>query len=144
MRAYRKRRWSPLAVNMTPLIDVVFLIIIFFIIMINFSEMHIRKINFPKADETRASKVDKRLKIPLVIKSENMVFLDRTKIEPARLSSILKSKDGVPRDLTMVIQADENVPFSVIKTVMRQLSNANVAKIEFSTLKDSPDGLQED
>lgn len=144
MRAYRKRLWSPLAVNMTPLIDVVFLIIIFFIIMINFSEMHIRKINFPKADETRASQVDKRLKVPLIIKSEDMVFLDRTKIQPAQLSRVMKKKHDAMRDLTVVIQADENVPFAVIKKVMHQLSDADIGKLEFSTLKAHPDSLQED
>ena len=144
MKAYRKRPWPAMAVNMTPLIDVVFLIIIFFIIMINFSEMHIRQVSLPKADETRVSRVDKRLKMPIIIKSEDMIFLDRTKIQVSQLKSIHKIKPGMPMDATVIIQADERVPYGVIKAVMRQLSLANISRIEFSTVKDQPEPLQED
>lgn len=144
MRAYQKRPWSAMAVNLTPLIDVVFLIIIFFIIMINFSEMHIRKLNLPRAEETRASQVDKRLKMSLIIKSKDMVLLERTKIEIGQLHQIYQLKPKAPRDLTVVLQADENVPYGVIKNAMHQLSLADVGSIEFSTLKDSPPALQED
>ncbi len=144
MRAYRKRIWSAMAVNMTPLIDVVFLIIIFFIIMINFSEMHIRKLDLPRASETQASIVDKRLKISLTIKSKDMVLLDRAKIQLSQLHRLRKIKPGLPRDLSVLIQADEKVPYGVIKKAMQQLSHANIQKIEFSTVKDRPSPLQED
>jgi biopolymer transport protein ExbD len=144
MKAYRKRTWSALAVNMTPLIDVVFLIIIFFIIMINFSEMHIRKVNLPKADQTQESQVDKRLKIPLIIQSKEMILLDRTKIKVAQLKSIHKMRPDLPRDVTVVIKADEEVSYGVIKEVMQQLSLGNISRIEFSTVKSKPASLQEE
>jgi biopolymer transport protein TolR len=133
-----------MAVNMTPLIDVVFLIIIFFIIMINFSEMHIRKVNLPNAEETHNSEVDKRLKMPIIIKSEDMIFLDRTRVQVSHLRSIHKIKPNMPRDVTIVIQADETVPYGVIKEVMHKLSLAGISRIEFSTIKDRPQPLQED
>ncbi len=144
MRAYRKHLWSAMAVNMTPLIDVVFLIIIFFIIMINFSEMQIRKLDLPKAGETQASTVAKQLKISLTIKSKDMVLLDRTKIQLSQLDRLRQIKTGLPRDLCVLIQADKKVPYGVIKKAMQQLSLANVQKIEFSTVKDKPSPLQED
>ena len=142
MRAYRKRSWATLAVNMTPLIDVVFLIIIFFIILINFSEMHIRKVNLPKADEAHQSRVDKSRKIPVIIKSEDMIFLDRKKIYMRSLADILKTGYKDPNDITVQIRADENVPYEVIKQVMHQLSLARVSKIEFSTLKEDLEPLE--
>jgi biopolymer transport protein ExbD len=131
-----------MAVNMTPLIDVVFLIIIFFIIMINFSEMHIRKLDLPKADETQESTVPKLLKISLTIKSKDMVLLDRTKIQLSQLDRLRQIKTGLPRDLCVLIQAEAKVPYGVIKKAMQQLSLANVQKIEFSTLKGKPSPLQ--
>ena len=51
MRAYRKRRWTSIAVNMTPLIDVVFLIIIFFIMIMNVTDVLSSKVTLPLADE---------------------------------------------------------------------------------------------
>lgn len=133
-----------MAVNMTPLIDVVFLIIIFFIIMINFSEMQIRKLDIPKAGETQESTVAKQLKISLTIKSKEMILLDRTKIQLSQLNRLRQIKTGLPQDLCVLIQADKKVPYGVIKKALQQLSLANVQKIEFSTVKDRPSPLQED
>lgn len=143
MRAYRKRSWAALAVNMTPLIDVVFLIIIFFIIMINFSERHISNVNLPKADETRDSQVDKKSKLPIIIKSPEMIFLDRKKIEVTHLDAILKARD-VSNNTTITIQADETVSYELIKETLHKLSLAGINRIEFSTLKFQPDPLQKD
>ena len=53
MLAYRKRKWSSLSVNMVPLINVIFLITIFIVMMINFSEVLIKRVNLPKADEAK-------------------------------------------------------------------------------------------
>ncbi|MBU3950460.1 MAG: biopolymer transporter ExbD [Proteobacteria bacterium] len=144
MRAYRKRPWPAMAVNLTPLIDVVFLIIIFFITIINFSEMQNRKVTLPKADEAVNSKVDERLKISLTIKSEDTIFLDGMNIKLDQLDRIYQIKNNIPKNVTIVIQADEKVPYAIIKNAMHKLSLANISKIEFSTLKDKPDPLQED
>ena len=50
MRTHRKRKWSSLTVNMIPLINVIFLINIFIVMMINFSEVLIKRVTLPKAD----------------------------------------------------------------------------------------------
>ena len=68
MRTYRKREWSSMVVNMTPLINVIFLITVFIIIMINFSEVLLRKVNLPKADEAKEIKEQIIKKIPITVK----------------------------------------------------------------------------
>ena len=143
MRAFRKRSWAAMAVNLTPLIDVVFLIIIFFIIMINFSEMHIRKINLPKADQAIDSLVDKTFILPVIIKSREVVYLDRTRVHLESLTSALMEKQRRMARIQVQVLADELVPYEVIKDVLFKLSSAGIGKIEFSTIKDKPDPLQE-
>lgn len=143
MRAYRKRPWSTLAVNMTPLIDVVFLIIIFFIIIINFSEMHILKVNLPKADEAHTSRVKKKLVLPIIIKADGTVLVNRKKTGMESLSRILKKKRSGPEIITAQIRADETVPYEKIKEVLKNLAVANMNRIEFSTMKDEPEPLEE-
>ena len=144
MRAYRKRSWAAMAVNLTPLIDVVFLIIIFFIIMINFSEMHIRKINLPKADEAKDSLVDKNFILPVIVKSEDLLYLDRTRITLESLADGIREKRRTRAMFTVQVMADEAVPYAVIKKVLNQLSSAGIGRIEFSTVKDAPEPLQEE
>jgi len=144
MHTRRKRHWAALAVNMTPLIDVVFLIIIFFIVMINFSEMHIRKVNLPKADEARHSLEAKDQKITIAIKSDGLIFLQRKKIDIHNLANALRGSHQQPEQITVQIRADMDVPYEVLKKIMTTLARARYCKIEFSTLKREPDPLEED
>ena len=141
MRAYKKRPWAELVVNMTPLIDVVFLIIIFFIILINVSEMHIRELNLPKADLARESRIEKRNKIPVIIKSEDVIFLERKSISTNKLPDILKEKYSDPAFITVQIRADEDIPYETVKKVMLLLAGININRVEFSTLQEQPEPL---
>lgn len=138
MRAHRKRPWAQLVVNMTPLIDVVFLIIIFFIIMINFSERHLRNVALPNADEAEKSIVEKKFKIPLTIKSEDVMFLDRTKVSLADLADRFASDVVNKQNVTIQVRADESVPYEVIKKVLIKMAQVHISKIEFATYQDSP------
>ncbi len=89
MRTYRKRPWSSLMVNMTPLIDVVFLIIIFFIMMINFSDVLIRNVVLPKADEAKKSAENTIKKISVTVKSEDFIVVGRKRVELDNIDSAL-------------------------------------------------------
>lgn len=144
MLTRKKRNWAALSVNMTPLIDVVFLIIIFFIILINFSEKHIREVQLPKADEARPSQTDKTQKVLLVIKSDELIFLQRKKVDLPQLSKALMDAHPHPLQMTVQIRADKDIPYAVLKKVMATLAKAGYSKIELSTLKDAPDPLGKD
>ena len=80
MRTYRKREWSSLTVNMVPLINVIFLITIFIVMMINFSEVILKKVNLPKADEAREVKEQIIRKILITVKSEDLIFLGNKRV----------------------------------------------------------------
>ena len=143
MRAYRKRPGTSVIVDMTPLIDVVFLIIIFFIILINFSEIHLRSVNLPKADKEEKSRVENKLKIPITIKSENLVFWERQQLDLKDLPAIIKRLNVDPRDITVQIRANENVAYEVIKKVMMKLTVLHINKVEFAASPETPDPLIE-
>lgn len=144
MRAFRKRPWAELMVNMTPLIDVVFLLIIFFILMINFTEMNIRNVLLPKADEARESRTDKLLKIPITIRTDGKLYLDRRLVRLEDLGAALAQKLAVRKRLVMEIRADEELPYEYIKKVMMAMARANISEIEFATFQDAPVPLEKD
>ena len=68
---------------MTPLINVIFLITVFMIIMINFSEVFLREVNLPKADEAKEVKEQVIKKILITVKSEEFIFLGRKRVSQA-------------------------------------------------------------
>ncbi len=141
MRAYRKRPWAQLIVDLTPLIDVIFLIIIFFIILINFSQIHIRNVVLPKADQAYTASDANKKKIPITIRSEQEIFFQRERVTLATLSQAIARKHPRGSEVTALIRANEDVPYEVIKKVMIGLAKLNIDKVEFATWEGSPDPL---
>ena len=144
MRAFRKRPWASLSVDMTPLIDVIFLIIIFFIIMINFSEMHLHNVNLPNADEARSSQVAQDAKMQITIKTQDVILFERRKIRVRDLPEVLRANHADPMKLTIQIRASDNVPYEVIKEIMLELAHSGIAKVEFSAWQETPEPFDGD
>jgi len=144
MRAFRKRPWAGLTVDMTPLIDVVFLIIIFFIILINFSEMHLHNVRLPKADEAHPSRVTEDAKVTITVKGRDVIFLERQKLQVRDLSALLRKSHADPAKLTIQIRANENVPYEIIRQIMLELAHSGIAKVEFSAWQETPERLDEE
>jgi biopolymer transport protein ExbD len=143
MRAYRKRPWSSLMVNMTPLIDVVFLIIIFFIIMINFSELHITQINLPRADAARERAAPPPQPMNVTVKSEDTIFVGRKRVALDALTDALKELGPRPAVAVATLRADEGIHYEIIKSVMEKIAAARISRIEFATFDEAPTPLEE-
>ena len=126
---------------MTPLIDVIFLIIIFFIILINFSQIHIRNVLLPQADEAVDSGAVDRQPVVLTIRSREAMFLDRERVTLSTLPQAVRSRPGATSDMTALIRADEAVPYEVIRGAMLQFATAGVDRLEFATWQGEPAGL---
>ena len=136
MRAYRKRKWSPLTVNMIPLINVIFLINIFIVMMINFSEVLIKKVTLPKADEAKEVTELLTQKIIITVKSEDTLFIGRTRIVPDDLEHAIRKLVPYPQGSTVQLRGEENIPYEVIQKVMLTLAALGINRIEFSASKE--------
>ena len=142
MRAYRKREWSSLVINMTPLIDVVFLIIIFFIMMMTFSDVLNRKVTLPKADKSTELRQNIIKRVSITVKSDKMIFVDRKKVDLYELEEHLKIKLPNPGKSTVQLRGEENLPYDIIQKVMEKIALAGITLIEFSTKKDESTPLK--
>ena len=138
MLAYRKRPWSSLWLNVTPLIDVIFLMNIFFLLTINFSDVISRSISLPKADEAKAA--DRRLpgRIAVTIKSADAVFvgarsLPLSEIEDG-IARVLAEQSLDPQKTVVQVLADEDLPYEVVQTVLQKAAQRGISRIEFSAL----------
>ncbi len=118
-------------VNMTPLIDVVFLIIIFFIMIMNFSEVITTKVVLPKADEAEVNKDAQELAI--TVKSEELLFVGNEQVSLRDLEKLLKQKAYSDHRNKVQLRGDENVPYDLIQKVMQKIAGAGITQIHFST-----------
>jgi len=144
MRSYRKREWSSLTVNMIPLINVIFLITIFIVMMINFSEVLIKKVNLPKADEAREIKEQPKGKILIIVKSNQLIFLGRKRVSLDNLEDALWQAVDYPQRSTVQLRGDENITYDVIQRVMQKIAALGITRIEFSAYKEPVVPLERD
>ncbi|MFL2534821.1 MAG: ExbD/TolR family protein [Candidatus Azotimanducaceae bacterium] len=128
-----QRRSDPLEINLTPLIDVVFLLLIFFMVSTSFRLETQLNVELPAAASTSARAVD-----PMVISiSRDRIHAidDRVllKNDPISIESgILQAIQSLSPD-EIVLMADANTPHQSVVTVLDILSRAEVKNVQIRT-----------
>jgi len=120
---------------MTPLIDVVFLIIIFFIMIMNITDVISSKVTLPVADESKETRGIEDLSI--VVQSENIFYIGLRQVPLSNIRETLKRKYPNPKDQTVQLRADENVPYETVRKIMQEIAAAGITRINFSTRTES-------
>ena len=103
---FRRQRRDELAINLTPLIDVVFLLLIFFMVSTSFTKSTQLAINLPEAEGEPAP--DSLTRLELTIDAEGRYLLNGNSVDnsPKALRSALRAAAGERRDLPLTIAAD--------------------------------------
>lgn len=116
---------------MTPLIDVVFLIIIFFIMIMNVTDVLSSKVTLPVADESTKTRDIEDLSI--TIESEDLYYIGLKQVAITDIRETLKRKYPNPKGQTVQLRADENVPYETVRRIMQEIAAAGITRINFST-----------
>ena len=129
-RKHRKRSQDEAEINITPMLDIVFIMLIFFIVTTSFvKEMGVdldRPSNAP-VQEKKRSEV-----IPVRIDANGQVFVeDRLVHEGAIRANIVSGLAGKP-DATVVVIADRNADSRFIVTVVDQARSAGAEKVSLA------------
>ena len=82
MRIHRRRSETHLAFNMTPLVDVVFLLIIFFLLLSEFNKDKEQPMELPKS--SKVEKVDKSIAARVDIDKHGNIFLDGNPVKDSK------------------------------------------------------------
>lgn len=121
-------------INMTPLIDLTFLLLITFIITMPLLEQGI-PVNLPKG---RARDMDTPVSRTITLDAEGRIYLDKVSITLAQLGEQMKALAASEPDLTVMVRADEKLAYGKVVEVMRALYDANVTRLGLVTTPDAP------
>ena len=107
-------------VDLTSLIDVVFLLLIFFMVSTTFERESVLKVDLPEA-----SAVEEREETPdsleLVIDSEGRMYLNDQRLidsEEGTIRAAIEQMAGEERNLPLVLRADRQTPHHFVVTAM--------------------------
>ncbi|MEW5903233.1 MAG: biopolymer transporter ExbD [Pseudomonadota bacterium] len=118
-------------INVTPLVDVMLVLLVVFIITAPLLAPQSLKINLPKTDAVQQQ--DKPQKVSLVVDAQGKVEMDKQPVDDAVLAELLKQRATDPQ-FQLQIEADSAVPYGRVAALMALAQKAGVSKLSFITL----------
>ncbi len=126
MRRGRGREREESEVNLTPMLDVVFIMLIFFIVTASFvKEAGIDVTRPPAATATRKE----RGNILIAITENDQIWMDRRQVDPRALRANIERLHAENPQGSVVIQADKNSKNGLLVLVMDAARLAGVSNV---------------
>jgi biopolymer transport protein ExbD len=120
-------------IEMLPLIDIVFLLLVFFIYaMLSMAVHRGLPIVLPVSS---SANIEKRLILSITVKSDGSIYLDERKISLNNLATVLKKKVQTESGKGVLLFADRNLPYQKLFHVLDQIKNAGIRKVSLQAEK---------
>lgn len=134
---FRKGLSDEVEVNLTPLIDVVFLLLIFFMVTTTFDRDAKIKINLPTT--SNASTQAEKNKLELLIDNQGKFYIDGKEVlnnKPETLFRAMSiSLDSMSKNPALVISADANTNYQAVVTAMDIAGRLGLTNFSMATTK---------
>jgi biopolymer transport protein TolR len=116
-------------INVTPLVDVVLVLLIIFMVTAPVLQSGI-EVNVPR---TRTVKEITEERMVISINKQQRVFLGSDAININEIKTKLRQKIRDPQHQSVFIRADEDVPFGAFATVMDAVKGAGITNVSIVT-----------
>jgi biopolymer transport protein ExbD len=114
-------------VEMIPLIDLVFLILVSFVYGVFFMSVH-RGVSVALPLSSTA-KIEKQLTLTLSIQSDGALFLDKEPVPFENLGEALKLRASKNKETGVLLFADKNLPYQKLYTVLDLIRTAGLSQV---------------
>ncbi|HEX5061931.1 MAG TPA: biopolymer transporter ExbD [Kofleriaceae bacterium] len=118
-------------INVTPLVDVMLVLLIIFMITAPLLNNTGVTLELPQVAAQNIE--DPEGKLVMSIKADNTIYLGGTQITWAKLDAMLKANDRVQKESSLYIEADTHLQYGVVITAMAIAKNAGVQHVMFLT-----------
>ena len=136
----KRRSGGTLVLEITPLIDVVFLLLIFFMLATSFDERSAFKIDLPKSTVAKTKSTLKEVQV-LVDKEKNIYlrYTDNSgksqseKLDLSSFVSVVSEKLNTSESKDVMISADKAIDYGFIVEIMSLLKESGASAINIDT-----------
>ncbi len=132
---FRKRLTVKQGIDLTSMIDIVFNLLIFFMVSTTLTNTPIIKVNLPKSSSSSQS--EKTESIFITLANDGKIFLNKEEVVLDELKSKLKELSIEPNatDNIIIIRADEDVPTKSLIESMDIAKSFGFNKLSIATLQ---------
>jgi len=113
-------------INITPMLDVVFIMLIFFIVTASFVKEAGVEVDKPEA---HTSQMKEKANILIAIDAAGSIWIDRRKVDARSVRASIERLHAENPQGTVVIQADQTAKMSVLMEVMDAARLAGVSDV---------------
>jgi len=129
MQFHEKKR-RKVIINITSLIDVLFLLLIFFMVSSTFVEQPGMKLELP---ESKSSSTEKIKELILEINADQSMVLNQESVTIENLEQKFKQLLPSLEEKSLVLKADKNVPHGTVVKVMDMAKLSGIQKLIIAT-----------
>ena len=121
-------------IEMLPLIDIVFLLLVFFIYAM--LSMAVHK-GIPVTLPSSATAETARIRpVAVTLKADNTIFLDRVQVSLEEISDAIRAETMNHERTEVLLFADRTVPYQSVFQIMDQIRNAGIRNISLQAEAD--------
>ena len=115
-------------INLTPLIDVVFVVLISFIVIAPLLE--VENINLASSLKTKTEKIISHSNISIKVKEDNSIIIDNKLVTLLELEKILKEKKSLNKNQIPKLYHDKNAAFGTYQSIKNMLENLGFEQVD--------------
>lgn len=130
---FKRRTIDPPRVDLTPMIDVVFLLLIFFMISTTFIERPGLKIDLPESAAQQLKLEEKEVQVYLTASGE--IYFQRDQVTLAELTQKLLGYGTLAKKITFLLMADKEALHGKVIELMDLAKTAGFEKLAIATDK---------
>jgi len=137
----RPRRSEPPRVDITPLIDVVFLMLIFFMVSTTFDKQTQLKVDLPKSTSTELAE-QQQDKIDITIDAQGQFYVNERELVKHDAVTLRRTMEKIAdgrADLPVIVSGDRNAPLQSMMTVLDVSAQLGMSRLSFVARQSEPD-----
>ena len=121
MRLTRKETRTGRGMNLTTMIDVVFLLIIFFMVISQFQKIELEKLDLPRAEPLADKPPSKPSRLVINVHADGRIVIEQTEYTSATLRVLLReeTEDAKGQPPAVLIRGDRTTSWDTIRKLLR-------------------------
>ena len=129
---FKKKKSLEINLEITPLVDVIFLLLIFFVLSTQFIDLKSMSIDLPSIDKKTMSNLPEN-RVKIEISKEGDVLINNTILDTFSLKSLNKELRSIsPEIKTAIISADSETKYQYLVTIMESLNRNGFKNIQIN------------
>tara|TARA_B100001057_G_scaffold241969_1_gene242297 strand:+ start:900 stop:1313 length:414 start_codon:yes stop_codon:yes gene_type:complete len=129
---FKKKKSPEINLEITPLVDVIFLLLIFFVLSTQFIDLKSMSIDLPSIDKKTMSNLPEN-RVKIEISKEGDVLINNIILDTFSLKSLNKELRSIsPEIKTAIISADSDTKYQYLVTIMESLNRNGFKNIQIN------------